>query len=84
MNEVVKKINQLILDNAEVEDKNIDNLSGLKLVEDLGYDSIKLLQLIVELEEEFNISFEGVEDMIGQFEKYDSIVNLVIKLIRGK
>lgn len=54
------------------------------MVEDLGYDSIKLLQLIVELEEEFNISFEGVEDMIGQFEKYDSIVNLVIKLIRGK
>lgn len=84
MNEVVKKINQLILDNTETDDKNTDNLSGFKLVEDLGYDSIKLLQLIVELEEEFNISFEGVEDMIGQFEKYDSIVNLVIKLIRRK
>ena len=68
MNEAVKKINHLILDNAETDDKNTDNLSGFKLVEDLGYDSIKLLQLIVELEEEFNISFEGVEDMIGQFE----------------
>jgi len=55
MNEIVKRIRELVLENAEIEDKNLDSLSGMKLVEDLGYDSVGLIHLICELEEEFDI-----------------------------
>ena len=83
MNEVVKKIRELVLENAEIEDKNFDSLSGMKLVEDLGYDSIGLIHLICEIEEEFDINFDGLDELIEEFESYDSLVNLVIRLVKG-
>ena len=83
MDKIVKKIQEIVIDNADTENIEIDDLSGKKLVEDLGYDSIKLIHLICELEERLGISFEGVEKMVEAFETYDSVVNLVLNLMKG-
>jgi len=52
MDEVVKKIRELVLKNAEIE-------------------------------EEFDINFDGLDGLIEEFESYDSLVNLVIRLVKG-
>ena len=83
MDKIVKKIRELVIENAEIEDKSIEILSGKNLVEDLGYDSVGLINLICELEEEFDISFDGIDELIEKFNTYDSIVNLVIDILKG-
>lgn len=38
--------------------KNVDNISlSMKFKEDLGFDSVDMLELVLNMEKEFNISF---------------------------
>ena len=83
MEEAIRKIREKIIKNANINNNDIDILSGKRLIEDLGYDSVGLISLISELEEEFDISFEGIETLIEEFETYDSIVNLVVNILKG-
>ena len=82
MNEIVKRIRELVLENAEIEDKNLDSLSGMKLVEDLGYDSVALIQLMCDIEDKFDISFDNLDGLIEAFGSYDTLVNFIIKTIK--
>lgn len=53
-------------------------LEGTKLIDDLEYDSISLMELIVAIEETFNISIE--EDMFfDSFDTYDGILEYVLR-----
>jgi len=82
MNEVVIKIRELVLENAEIEDKNLDSLSGKKLVEDLGYDSVALKQLMCDIEDNLDITFDNLDGLIEAFGSYDTLVNFIIKTIK--
>ncbi|MBE5925365.1 MAG: hypothetical protein E7270_00010 [Lachnospiraceae bacterium] len=82
MNEVVIKIRELVLENAEIEDKNLDSLSGKKLVEDLGYDSVALIQLMCDIEDNLDITFDNLDGLIEAFGSYDTLVNFIIKTIK--
>jgi len=65
----------------EFADKNIDiqNLEGKNLVDDLGYDSLNLMQLIAEIEEKFDISMDD-DVLIDSFDNYNSLLECVLKL----
>ncbi|WP_305139877.1 acyl carrier protein [Thomasclavelia cocleata] len=42
------------------------------LIEDLGYDSLSFIQLLVDIEDRFNIEIDEID-----FEEHDMFINLV-------
>lgn len=53
--------------------------ANMKLIDDLGFDSINMLQLILELEEKFNISLSDDDLDIDNFKSVKSITTLIEK-----
>ena len=52
---------------------------NMNLIDDLGFDSINMLQLILELEERFNISLSDDDLDIDNFKSVKSITTLIEK-----
>lgn len=79
--EVQEKLQQLVREFA-TENSDTKTLEGKNLVDDLGYDSFSLMQLIIEIEETFGISMD--EDvLIDSFDNFDSLLESVYKLVKG-
>lgn len=69
---------QIIKDmSVTCETPGIDNL----LLEDLGYDSLGMVDLIVELEDTLNITFDISELDPNALKKVNDIINLVIHTV---
>ena len=60
------------------------NLDDIDIFDDLGFDSIKFIQLIVDLESSFNIEFD--ENMISMdgFSKIKQIKKVISELTANK
>ena len=56
----------------ELKDK--DNLSGMKIIDDMGFDSVEVVMLMAELEEYVGIPLEDVNDILEIINDYDSIL----------
>lgn len=56
----------------ELKDK--DSLSGMKVIEDMGFDSVEVVMLMAELEEYVGIPIEDVNDILEVIDDYDSIL----------
>ncbi|MCC9294482.1 acyl carrier protein [Clostridium sp. MT-14] len=57
---IIQRIEKIIADQLELGEKNIDVKTSF---EDLGIDSLELFQIIIEVEEEFQVEIEDVEDI---------------------
>jgi acyl carrier protein len=61
-------------------DYEADKIEGnMLLVDDLLFDSISLIQLVVELEDRFDVSMDELEDF-SVFETVDSVCDYVDQL----
>ncbi len=79
MDKVIESLNRLIIENAGLEHKEINNLNNKRLMEDLGYDSIDIVQLMCDIEDEFGIKFEDLDELMIALENYDTLIDLVIR-----
>ena len=75
--QIISIIDELVIEFAN---EKVEELKGKNLVEDLGYDSVSLMQLIAELEERLEISIEA-DAMLDSFDNYDNLVESVMELI---
>ena len=66
LNDVIQKVNGVVL-NESIFNDNLD------LIRDLGFDSIKFVMLLINLEEMFNIS---IDDDDLDLEKLSNYMNL--------
>ncbi|MEY8000786.1 phosphopantetheine-binding protein [Clostridium sp. Mt-5] len=57
---IVERIEKIIIDQLELKEKDIDIRTSF---EDLGIDSLELFQIIIEVEEDFQIEIEDVENI---------------------
>ncbi|CAB1255034.1 acyl carrier protein [Clostridium sp. HV4-5-A1G] len=57
---IIQRIEKIIADQLELGEENIDVKTSF---EDLGIDSLELFQIIIEVEEEFQVEIEDVEDI---------------------
>ena len=64
MIDISYKLSELVLKNAEVDSFLDEELSEKKLIDDLGYESINIIDLITDIEETFGIRFNDDTDMI--------------------
>ena len=53
MSEVTSRVNKLLADHLGVEESKLNNDS--RFIEDLGADSLDVVEIIMALEEEFNV-----------------------------
>lgn len=67
---LIDSINSVMELNLTVEDVKNDTL----LFDELQFDSLSLVQLIIELEEKFNINLDDIEDF-SEFESIGGIIN---------
>ena len=54
------------------------------LINDLALDSIQILELIVSIEKEFEISFDAEELDLSLFDNIDDTVNFIMKKMGGQ
>jgi len=78
---LLNKIQEIILNNFNwIQAKNICLESNLK--DDLGFDSISLVELQILIEEEFNIRFNPIEtDLSEVFKTITSLIEYLEKNI---
>lgn len=76
------RIIEIVINNSNLEEaERPTNIVGLSLSDDLGYDSICFMNLIVELETEFNISFDDTELLLDNLDDCTKLIKYVSKLI---
>lgn len=64
--------------------QNCDNLSemeelhGKSIIEDMGLDSVTLMQIVTEVEEQFDVSLETSESLLDLLDDYDELVEFLL------
>lgn len=82
-NDFTKKITEIILSNCNIDEADWpDDVQGLSLTEDLEYDSLCFMNLIVELEKEFSISFDDTELLIDNLDDCSKLIDYVCELVK--
>lgn len=81
--EIIEKLKSIIkpyLDEDEVEVNEITLHSNL--IQDLGLDSFYVIDLIIDIETEFDITIDN--DQISQFETVESVVRVIEEKMAAK
>lgn len=76
LEKLVKK-NSKCIENAELK-------QNTKLIDDLNYDSFSMIQLIVDIEDQFNIEFNDSDLDVDNFPTMGELAACVEKLINEK
>lgn len=63
---------------------NITDMKDINIFDDLGYDSIKFIQLIVDLEEYFKVEIDDDMLLMENFSTIKQITDLILNLIDDK
>lgn len=77
-NEVFEKVKAVILNELDVKAEKVTLDARLK--EDLGADSIDAVQIIMALEDEFDIKLE--DDNLEKIVKVEDIVDFIVQVLK--
>lgn len=79
MNNIESRLMKLIIEQGKGEINGIEFSDELNLIEDLMFDSISFLELIVEIENEFGIEFDEEDIDIDSFSNYGNLRKLLLE-----
>ncbi len=77
MNLIIEYANETI----SAKNSSIDKYKNVNLIEELGYDSVSLMQLIIAIEDRFNIETDN-DVLIENFDNFENIYNYVVMKIK--
>ncbi|MDF2537850.1 MAG: hypothetical protein K0S76_871 [Herbinix sp.] len=78
------EIKKIIIKNTRRNVLEEDIIDTTLLIEDLEFDSINIISLIVDIEECFNVEFDDANLLITNINQFDKLVNYVEKLNKEK
>ena len=82
-NDIIGKLKSIIQPYLDEDEVNIDQISlESHLIQDLGLDSFYVIDLIIDIETEFDIAIEN--DQISQFETVESVVKVIEEKLATK
>lgn len=85
MHEIIEeKLKSLIIKNTRIKFEIIEIEDDLNLINDLLYDSLSFIQLIVDIEREFKIKFEDEKLDLSYIESYKNLKNYIIERLQIK
>lgn len=70
----------IIRDNASNMPKDYIITSDTKLIEDLKYDSVDLMQLIIDIEEAFGVDFMNCDILAEKIDTPKSLMELILSV----
>lgn len=78
MSEIKERVRQII---AGIVEKEVENLEdNVNLFEDLNFDSILILQLVSELETEWNFSLTEYPELLDEMETIESLILFLARI----
>lgn len=81
---MVEKVKKIIVEILGLDEERIKTISGDSSLIELGLDSLNAIEIIVNLESEFDIEVDDEDLMIDSLETIDLLCNLVKKYTEGK
>jgi len=78
-NDIESKLKEIIFTYSKAELKPEEIHNQTDLITDLGFDSISIIQLIVEIEDSFNIVFSDNDMDIEKLGSYGQLLQLIVK-----
>lgn len=83
---IFKKLKKMLNEGKFMSIGNIDDEINheTSLINDLALDSIQILELIVSIEKEFEISFDAEELDLSLFDNIDDTVNFIMQKMGGQ
>ena len=82
-NDIIEKLKSIIEPYLDEDEIQIDQISlESHLIQDLGLDSFYVIDLIIDIETEFDIAIEN--DQISHFETVESVVKVIQEKIQAK
>lgn len=79
MDERMERLIRLIKDNANEMQEGTVITENTRLIEELGYDSILLIQLIVDIEDEFGISLSDDDLLVDKLDTPFGLFELICR-----
>ncbi len=74
--EIIERLKEILLAEDDRKKELIENCTEeMSLTEDLGFNSVALLYMVIDIEESFNIRFENVG--ISDFETLGQVVDYI-------
>lgn len=80
---IKKRLMELVKEKARIDDE-IDFLNKELTLEQLNYESIDFVELIVLIEEEFEIQFKDEDFIVEKLTNYSMLESLVINYVESK
>ena len=81
---IKEQLLELVLRNAVNYDGVYEgNGDGLVLIDDLAYDSVCVVNLIVDIEDTFGVSLEDIDMLIEKIDNFDSLIELLEECLEG-
>ncbi len=77
--EIARKLNNVIYRNCDYE----GDLKGKSFTDDLELDSVSLMQLVVEVEEEFKVSLDESDNLLELMDNYDNLLEYLQEKLEG-
>ena len=77
-----EKFLAILKENTSEMFENLEVTDSTRFIEDMGFDSVSLMQFIIELEEEFGIEFIDIN--FEQIETVGNMVDYIQKELEGK
>ncbi len=82
-NDIIGKLKTIIEPYLDEDEVDIEQISlESHLIQDLGLDSFYVIDLIIDIETEFDIAIEN--DQISQFETVESVVKVIEEKLAAK
>lgn len=79
---VEKELKDLVM-KIVTKDGNVEKITSKTiLTDDLGYDSVKVIELVVELESVFNIEIDDDDLEIENLIVYENLLNMIRKKMK--
>ena len=84
MENIDQTLKELVVKNS-LRNINKDSIKDeLKFVEDLGYDSLRYINLIVEIEDTFGVQLTLLSELVVSSNTYGDLKNFVVKQLDNK
>lgn len=77
MNEIIREKLKDLVASVSVQIDRDSILMESNLIDDLMFDSITMMELVIEIEETFNIELSEDELVMEKFESFEKLCNLV-------
>ncbi len=75
--DLVERIEKIILNILRIEPERIREISGDETLNRIGVDSVNFIEIVIGLEDEFNITFEDDELLLQNLNTINKLKNVI-------